>query len=612
MTQLRRTVHQCLIGLLAVLMTAASARALVEPIPGLELSGSMFQYNEFRYQGKGKPLVYNFKFQPTPDPNLIVNFTPFAIGANNVTLFQKYRNVNAFRSELTVEATYKNIPHFTPVVKVRPFFDSMFTWEQKIYDNSFNFPNPSGGLPLCRTTGSSNYCPQIGRYWESNFLQGNLEDQYDPALREAYVDINYHPFFARVGRQLVTWGRSDGVSVLDNVNPNNFRNPLTFEQERFRIPLWMVNLNYELNKYDWIPGASKEFQVLWNMQYLPSRYAGFSADQTGQHPWELNVTGFTNQIINTSNFLYQPIQGKNNFFNQDKWATGKSFFEQSEVFLRWRGRVAAGLGFEPFNDFTYSLHYGYLLWRVPAIIAKYPRIDIGGPITFGSPRVKNPNGSGTLGGFDLDSKRYQFLGFSFDKALEWLPWQFQGTAFRGEFAYNFDNYAYTPDVQARRRDNLTYMIGLDQYLYIGPTWFIPTPWFTSMQFWQDWITSKASAGGETLLDSPACKAGNGCGKKGYVDLGSWSLFNGLRQQQRSISTLFMFNDFLSGKTLHVELFGLMEWENLSSWFRLLVGYNFRTDVSVRAGMNFLWGPNDSVFGQFGDNKTFFTEFKWTF
>jgi hypothetical protein len=607
MTQLRRTAYRSFVGFLAVLMAASSAQALLEPYPGFELSGSLFNYTEFRYQGKGKPLVYNFKFQPTADPNLIVNLTPFAFGANNVTLFDKYKNINAFRTELTLEATYKNIPHWTPVVKLRPFFDGMYTWENKIFDNSFG----AGGV--CPTTGSTNYCPSIGQFWESNFLDGNLEDGYDPMFREAYVDVNYHPFFARVGRQLVTWGRSDGVSVLDNVNPNNFRNPLTFEQERFRIPLWMVNLNYDFGNVDWIPGAGKELQVLWNMQYLPSRYPGFSAEQTGQHPWELNVIGFANQIINTSNFLYRGAQGnKNNFFNQGKWTQLGSFWEQSEVFLRWRGRVAGGLGFEPFNDFTYSLHYGYLFWRVPGIIAKFPRINVGGPITFGSPRVKNPNGPGTLGGFDLDSKRYQFVGFSFDKALEWLPWQFKGTAFRGEAAYNFDNYGYTPDVQLRRRDNLTYMLGLDQYLYLAPTWLIPTPWFTSMQFWQDWFTSKATAGGQTLLNSPACLAGNGCGKKRYVDIGQWSLFNGGRQQQRTISTLFMFNDFLSGKTLHVELFGLVEYENMATWFRFLLGYNFRTDLSVRAGMNFLWGPDNSVFGQFGDNKSIFTEVKWTF
>ncbi len=609
MTQLRRTVFQSFIGCVVAVMAAASAQALIEPIPGLELSGTLFNYAEFRYQGKGGPRTYNIPFNP--GTGVPFNFTPFTIGANNVTLFEKYRNVNAFRTEMTLEATYNNIPHWTPVVKLRPFFDGMFTWEQKIFDNNFALRGPNATVPTCAVSGSSNFCPQIGRFWESNFIDGNLEDGYDPMFREAYVDINYHPLFIRAGRQLVTWGRSDGVSVLDNVNPNNFRNPLTFEQERFRIPLWMINLNYDFAKFDWIPGASKELQVLWNMQYLPSRYPGWSAQETGQHPWELNVVGLSNQVANTSNFLYyQAQQGRNNYLNHDKYNSLGSFWEQSEVFLRWRGRVAAGLGFEPFNDFTYSLHYGYLFWRVPAYLLR-GRIPLGLPITSAGPRLPKPGG-GTTGGTNFDTKRYQFVGFSFDKALEWLPWQFKGTAFRGEFAYNFDNYGYTPDFQAHRFDNLTYMLGLDQYLYIGPTWLIPTPWFTSMQFWQDWFTSRARPGSQTLRNTPQCVPSRGCGKPRFVDLGTWNLFNGGRQQQRTISTLFMFNDFLSGKTLHVELFGLVEYENMATWFRFLVGYNFRTDFSVRLGTNQLWGPSSSFFGQFAANNSIFTEVKWTF
>ena len=71
--------------------------------------------------------------------------------------------------------------------------------------------------------------------WETN-LRGGLNDRWDPLVREAYLDFNFHPVFVRAGRQITTWGRSDGVTVLDVVTPRNFRNPLTFEQERFMIP----------------------------------------------------------------------------------------------------------------------------------------------------------------------------------------------------------------------------------------------------------------------------------------------------------------------------------------------------------------------------------------
>ena len=80
------------------------------------------------------------------------------------------------------------------------------------------------------------------------------------------------------GRQIVTWGRSDGVTVLDVVTPRNFRNPLTFEQERFMIPQDMLNVRYDLSRVDWLPGGiTKELQVIWNWDYTPSRFPGFRA-----------------------------------------------------------------------------------------------------------------------------------------------------------------------------------------------------------------------------------------------------------------------------------------------------------------------------------------------
>ncbi|MGD9765709.1 MAG: hypothetical protein AB7V27_18600, partial [Candidatus Binatia bacterium] len=357
--------------------------------------------------------------------------------------------------------------------------------------------------------------------------------------------------------------------------------------------------------WDWIPGASKELQVLWNMQYVPSRIPGFTAQEAGQHPWTLNVVDFADQVINTQKFLYnQP-----NFFHPYQWNQNGSFFEQSEVFLRWRGSVSEGLG-EPFNDFTYSLHYGYLFNRVPLYVLRH-RSDAGLAIDVAGPRLPRPGG-GTTGGINFESRRYSFVGFSFDKALLWLPGQFEGTAFRGEASYNFGNFYYDPSLQVGRTDNTTFMLGLDQYLYLAPRNIIGTPWFTSWQIWQDWTIDKPGKGAYTKLDSQACANQPGCGKRGWIELGQYNLFKGMRQQQRTITTLFMFNDFLPGKVLHVELFGLAEFENMATWFRAVVGYNFTTALSARVGTNQIWGPSSSFFGQFGENDVIFTEFKWTF
>lgn len=562
-------VTRCLVrvGTIVVLVLAAwatTAEARMQITEDLEISGTLFQFGEYRYQTKGGPRVYDLA---TDDPTVRVPGVPFS---NQ----DKYRNVNAARFELLVEAVYTGIPHITPVVKLRPFWDGMFAWENKSYND-------------------------LGRYWESNVANGSVEDRWDPLVREAYVDINVHPLFIRAGRQLVTWGRSDGVVVLDVVNPNNFRNPLTFEQERFRIPLWMLNVNYDFAGVDWIPGLQKELQVIWNLKYEPSRFPGFTAREEGQHPYTLNVIDFADQVIRTSEAVFQ----QDTFFDNYKY-NDRDFLDKSELFVRWQGRVGTGLG-GPFSDFTYSLHYGNLLYRIPFYKLK-DRIDAGFAIQIAGPRV------GETGGIDFETRRYNLVGASFDKALTFLPGQLSGTVLRSEAAYKVGDSVYDPDLENHRADTATYLIGLDQYLYLAPRWVFETPWFTSFQFWQDWVTESPNAGAFTKLGSVACQNQLGCGRKGYVDIGEFDLFNGLREQQRSIVTLFMFNDFLPGKTLHVELFGLHEFEQQGTWFRGVLGYNFMTNVSARVGYNALWGVRDSFFGQFKENDHFFTEVKLTF
>lgn len=529
-----------------------------------EISGTLFQFGEYRYQQQGGPRVFDLA---TDDPTARVPGQPFSSQ-------DKYRRVNAQRFELLLEAVYTGIPNLTPVVKLRPFWDGMYAWENKSYN-------------------------QIGRYWESNIANGSVEDRWDPLVREAYVDINFHPLFIRAGRQFVTWGRSDGVVVLDVVNPNNFRDPLTFEQERFRIPLWMMNMNYDFAGVDWIPGLQKELQVVWNLKYQPSRFPGFTPREEGQHPWSLNVIDFADQVIRASEAIF----AQDSFFDNYKY-NDRDFWDKTEVFVRWQGRVGAGLG-EPFNDFTYSLHYANLLYRIP-FYKLNDRIDAGLAIQIAGPRV------GATGGIDLETRRYDLAGASFDKALVFLPGQLSGTVLRGEAAYAFGNSVYDPDLQNHREDTATYLLGLDQYLYLGPRWLFETPWFTSFQFWQDWVMDSPNAGFFTKLGSVACQNQLGCGGKGFVDIGEFDLFNGLRDQRRSIITLYMFNDFLPGKTLHVELFGLHEFEQQGDWFRAVVGYSFFTNLSARVGYNALWGQRDSFFGQFKENDHVFTEVKLTF
>lgn len=528
---------------------------------GLEISGELFNYTELRFDGPKPGRAYKLWANDGS-----------VLDGRNFSNQDEYDNLNAMRTELLIEMTYRGIPHVTPVLRLRPYYDAMFAIEDKSYSN-------------------------LGKYWSTNMNDG-LNDDWDPLIREAFVDFNYHPFFVRAGRQIVTWGRSDGVVVLDQVTPRNFRNPLTFEQERFMIPQWMINATMDFSSYDWMPGGTqKELQLIWNLEYLPSRFPGFTPKEEGQHPWTLNVVDFADQVINTSDVLF----ASDDFFDNDAYKDG-DWWHNTEFFARWRATV--GEGFGPISDFTYSFHYGYLYNDIP-FYELQDRIDAGFAINIAGPRAAG-------GGIDFNKYRYHMVGASMDKALLFLPGQLEGTVLRGEVAYNIGDRFYEPDLGLRRADNITYLIGLDQYLYLTPRSWVETPWFVSFQFWQDWILRKPGRGKATNLDSVACELQPGCGDRGYIIGGEWNLFNGLRDQHRSIVTLYMFNDFLPGKTLRVEIFGLHEFEQKGSWLRFVLGYNFTNNFSGRVGTNILFGDNDAFIGQFKGNDVVFTELKLTF
>jgi len=57
----------------------------------------------------------------------------------------------------------------------------------------------------------------------NRFTYGLYDIEYEADLREASVDFTYEgdygAGFLRLGRQLVSWGETAGLTILDNINP---------------------------------------------------------------------------------------------------------------------------------------------------------------------------------------------------------------------------------------------------------------------------------------------------------------------------------------------------------------------------------------------------------
>lgn len=116
--------------------------------------------------------------------------------------------------------------------------------------------------------------------------RGFLGENVDVELRELFVEKAVGPVFLRIGKQQIVWGESDGLKVLDVVNPQDFREFILDEFEDSRIPLWAVNIEVPVGpvvaellwvpdpSFHEIPGSDAEFAFAAE-RFLPPSRRGF-------------------------------------------------------------------------------------------------------------------------------------------------------------------------------------------------------------------------------------------------------------------------------------------------------------------------------------------------
>ena len=85
--------------------------------------------------------------------------------------------------------------------------------------------------------------------------RGIIGDRMEFELREFYFEKYINNVYLKIGKQQIVWGNSDGLKVLDIVNPQDFREFIYDEWEDSRIPLWTVNL--EIPVKNWL------MQLIW-------------------------------------------------------------------------------------------------------------------------------------------------------------------------------------------------------------------------------------------------------------------------------------------------------------------------------------------------------------
>ncbi len=233
-----------------------------------------------------------------------------------------------------------------------------------------------------------------------------IGDRIDFELRELYFEKNINNVYLKLGKQQIVWGNSDGLKVLDVVNPQDFREFIHDEWEDSRIPLW--TLNAEIPISEWL------MQLLWipdrTYHKLPEQNSSFS---------------FTSPMI-------MPEPPTNVLVNLNSVERSKRFLADSDM----------GVRFSRFwNGWDLTFNYLYHHDDIPVPFSKVT-IKRGKPLVTVSPEYK----------------RTQLIGGTFSNA-------FGSLVVRGEAGYSFNKYFVVDDRNNRdgvvEADEFSYVLGFD-------------------------------------------------------------------------------------------------------------------------------------------------------
>ncbi len=206
-----------------------------------------------------------------------------------------------------------------------------------------------------------------------------IGDRTNIELRELYL---YTKLFKKIrltlGKQQIVWGETDGLKLLDIVNPQNFREFILDNFEDSRIPLWSVKAEFDIKNIG--------VQLVW----IP--------DNTYHITQDFDAPFFTKSLFQS------PPEGISTVFNKTIKPT--RFIADSDI----------GLKLSTFTKgWDLSLNYFYYYDDLPVFYSNLQFSDTQEPFVSISPKFE----------------RQHLVGGTFNKV-------YGSSTFRGEIAYIFN------------------------------------------------------------------------------------------------------------------------------------------------------------------------------
>lgn len=249
-------------------------------------------------------------------------------------------------------------------------------------------------------------------------------DIYEAYYRDAFGALNWS-----LGKQIKRWGKTDQISPIDTLNPQNLTEFIIPDYEERKIPVWMAELSYKKDNFF--------IETFFIPFFEPAKLDYFGTD------WAI----FTHikSDLNDSTALSPSLK---NYFNsirvnEDEPTRDPDSFE-------YAARIGGTI-----KDVDIGFTYHYTTEDNPHF-TQFPVKNLA---------LDNPSavddllasiGSLTLTNEDIEVEflRTQIFGFEFETTLEKI-------GLRGEAAYSENTSFLTDSFTSKRQPTLFYILGMD-------------------------------------------------------------------------------------------------------------------------------------------------------
>lgn len=263
-----------------------------------------------------------------------------------------------------------------------------------------------------------------------------FQKDYDLDIHEAYVTLPVNNLTLTLGKKILRWGKTDQLSPVDTLNPEDLREFIVLDYEERKIPVWMANLQVQSNNFS--------LEGVYMPKFEPARQDYFGTD------W--SVFSHIKQEIKNSSLPDQLKDYVNNININETDPNDNGF--NGEFAIRARTSLKGW-------DLGATYHYA---WEDLPFYSNFP--------------IKNFTTDGAMDGNSLISSlstavltdenieicypRTHIAGLEFETTLG-------DFGIRGEAAWQDQQSFLTSDLTSRQSPTLFYVLGAD---YSGVDWYV--------------------------------------------------------------------------------------------------------------------------------------------